>query len=283
MREELMTEALCWDLQAKITADYAHAAKTSFELSCYCPYDVCLAPVSAKRLTNAFFLAPGRHVAGCPNEARSSEPSMNPGPPMPKPRETPVKRIPNLLGPGPTIKSPRNAPTIDELRQLAAKVRALPAIFPGTLEHVVDAWANLPPGERASHPLKVGGQDLNYDTAFTFLATAAEKIDSLRFDTRIIYGAATVVALDYCYMIETRKRFSSETGKLPLRLISKKRSTVPAYLPDLVNQTATLFCHGVTPQLAEKKNAIRFDVDADTPYAGIALRAGQLSPWGREA
>ena len=40
----------------------------------------------------------------------------------------------------------------------------------------------------------------------------------------------------------------------------------------------TLFWHGVSPELTSKKNGFRFKVDLDSPYAGIALRLGELTP-----
>ncbi|RKP43480.1 hypothetical protein D7S89_25865 [Trinickia fusca] len=120
---------------------------------------------------------------------------------------------------------------------------------------------------------------MTYETAFTFLGGATDHIDSLNARDRIIFGAATVVERDYCFLIESRKKFQHGTGKLPLRLVSTKRNVVPAYLSEMTGQRATLFWHGVAPELADKGNAFRFEVDSRSAYAGIALRVGELAPW----
>jgi hypothetical protein len=57
----------------------------------------------------------------------------------------------------------------------------------------------------------------------------------------------TVVELNNCFLIESRKPFRHESGKLPLRLVSNKRKPVPDYLPTLVDQRTTLFWHGANP------------------------------------
>jgi hypothetical protein len=279
MRDELMTEALCWEVESKITANYAYRAKTTFDLACYCPNEICLVRVHPKKRVNTYFYAPEKHVAGCPNEARSTEPSPYPGQPKPRAPEEPPEVMPNLLGPGLTVKKKSRAPTSAELLQLAKAVGALPARHPGTLEEVIDAWAHMAPDERASQLLTIANQDLTYETAFTFLGSVADDIESLNPHERIIFGAATVVELNNCFLIESRKRFRHESGKLPLRLVSNKRTPVPDYLPTLVDQRTTLFWHGANPELASKKNAFRFDFDSDSLYTGIALRHGELTPW----
>jgi hypothetical protein len=278
MRDELMTEALCWQFESKVTAEYAYAANTTFELACYCPHEACLVRVHAKKRVNTYFYAPEKHVAGCPNEARTTEPSLYPGAPKPRTADEPAKPTPNLLGPGPTIKRKSVAPTKAELLQLAAAVRTLPARHPGTLEEVIDAWTRMTPSERALQPLTIGDMDLTYETAFAFLGNAADDIDSLNARERIIFGAATVVEKPHCFLIQSRKKFLHGTGTLPLLLVPKKRNLVLDYLPTLIDQRATLFWHGVVPELADKRNAFRFEVDSGSPYAGIALRLGELAP-----
>lgn len=279
MRDELMTEALCWQVESKVNADYAYKAKAAFDLSCYCPNKDCLVRVHPKKLKNTYFYAPERHVAGCPNEARSTEPSMYPGESHPRPSDEPRKSVPNLLGPGPTIRKKAAEPTREELQQLAVTVRTLPAYYPGTLEEVIDAWIELTPGERASQPLTIGNQHLTYETAFTFLGSASDEISSLNPHERIIFGASTVREADYSFLIESRKRFLHEAKKLPLLLVSSKKKVLPDYLPTLADKKATLFWHGAIPSLTDKKNAFRFDLDSSSPYAGVALRSGELAPW----
>ncbi|MGU7813678.1 hypothetical protein [Burkholderia sp. AW49-1] len=279
MRDELMTEALCWQLESKVTAEYAYAARTKYEFTCYCPHEACLAKVYPKQRVNTYFYAPNRHAAGCPNEARSTESSLNPDSPKPRPSDVPAKPIPNVLGSGPTIKQKSRAPTKDELLQLAAVVRALPALHPGTLEEVIDAWARMTPSERAVQPLAVANRNLTYATAFTFLGNAPDDIDSLNVRERIIFGAATVVELDYCYLIESRKRFQYEAKKFPLRMVLNKRNLAPDYLSEIVDKKATLFLHGVAAKFDGIGNVFRSTVDSGSPYTGIVLKEGELAPW----
>ncbi|WP_230460946.1 hypothetical protein [Burkholderia ubonensis] len=279
MRDELMTEALCWQLESKVTAEYVYAARMTYEFNCYCPHEACLARVYPKQRVNTYFYAPDRHAAGCPNEARSTESSLNPGSPKPRPADVPARPIPTVLGPGPTIKQKSRAPTKDELLQLAAIVRALPALHPGTLEEVIDAWTRMTPSERAVQPLAVANRNLTYATAFTFLGNAPDDIGSLNVHERIVFGAATVVELDHCYLIESRKKFQHEAKKFPLRMVLKKRNVAPDYLPELVDKKATLFWHGVAAEFDDKGNVFRAVGDSGSPYTGILLKEGELAPW----
>lgn len=279
MRDELMTEALCWEFESKITANYAYAVKANLELVCYCPHEICLVRVHPKRWVNTYFHAPGRHVAGCPNESRATDPSPYPVQQKPRPAQKPVKPIPNLLGPGLLAKRKTDVPTKADLLRLAAAVRALPARHPGTLEEVVDAWMSMLPAERSRQPLAIGELELTYGTAFAFLGSGSDEIDSLGARRRIIFGAATVEEKDHCFLIQSRKRFLLGTSKFPLRLVSKKRHLVPNYFPTLVDVKATLFWHGVAPSLNSKGNAFSFEIETGSPYAGIALRHGEVLPW----
>lgn len=274
-----MTEALCWQLESKVTAEYAYASRMSYEFTCYCPHETCLARVYPKQRVNTYFYAPDRHTAGCPNEARSTESSLHPSSPKPRPADIPAKPIPNVLGPGPTIKQRSHAPTKDELLQLAAAVRARPALHPGTLEEVIDAWRRMTPDERAVQPLAIANRNLTYATAFTFLGNAPDDIDALNVQERIVFGAATVVDLEHCYLIDSRKRFQREAKKFPLRTVLNKRNLAPDYLSEMVNKTATFFWHGIAAKFDDKGNIFRATVDSGSPYTGIVLKEGELAPW----
>lgn len=274
-----MTEALCWELESKVTAEYAYTARTTYEFTCYCPHEACLARVYPKQRVNTYFYAPDRHVAGCPNEARSTESSLHPSLPKPRPVDVPAKPIPNALGPGPTIKQKSHAPTKVELLQLAAAVRARPALHPGTLEEVIDAWGCMTPDERATQPLAIANRNLTYATAFTFLGNAPDDIDALNVNERIIFGAATVVELEYCYLVDSRKRFQHEAKKFPLRTVLNKRNLAPDYLSEMVDKTATFFWHGVVAKFDGKGSMFRATVDSSSPYTGIVLKEGELAPW----
>ncbi|CAJ4378992.1 Uncharacterised protein [Burkholderia pseudomallei] len=274
-----MTKALCWELESKVTAEYAYAVRTTYDFTCYCQHEACLARVYPKQRVNTYFYAPDRHVAGCPNEARSAESSLHPSLPKPRPVDVPAKPIPNALGPGPTIKQKSHAPTKVELLQLAAAVRARPALHPGTLEEVIDAWRCMTPDERATQPLAIANRNLTYATAFTFLGNAPDDIDALNVHERIIFGAATVVELDYCYIIDSRKRFQHEARKFPLRVVLNKRNLAPDYLSKIGGKKATLFLHGVAAKFDIKGNVFRFTVDFGSAYTGIVLQEGELAPW----
>lgn len=273
-----MTEALCWQLDSKVTAEYAYAARTTYEFTCYCPHEACLVRVYPKQRVNTYFYAPDRHAEGCPDEARSTESSLHPSLPKARPADVPAKPIPNVLGPGPTIKQKSHVPTKDELLQLAVAVRARPALHPGTLEEVIDAWRRMTPDERAAQPLAVANSNLTYATAFTFLGNAPDDIDALNVNERIIFGAATVVELEFCYLIDSRKRFQHEAKKFPLRTVLNKRHLTPDYLSGMVDKTATFFWHGVAAKFDSKGRMFRATVDSGSPYTGIVLKEGELAP-----
>lgn len=280
MRDELMTEALCWELEAKITAEYARAAKATGDLfAFYCPHEICLVKVHAQTRRNTYFYARKRHVKGCPNEASSTEPSPHPSTPKPRPPQVRKNPIPNLLGPQPSLVPKPRVPTQTELQQLSRAVRDVPALHPGTLEEVVDAWKQMTPTERSLQALRIGSHGLTYESAFTFVRDMKRPCDiaTLKLDARIIFGSASVRTWEHLVLIESSKKFLADTTEVPLRL-SVKLDGAPAWLTDLVGQTVTLFWHGVSPELAPKKNGFRFKVDLDSPFAGIVLRLGELTP-----
>ncbi|WP_228933821.1 hypothetical protein [Paraburkholderia saeva] len=279
MRDELMTEALCWELETKITAEYARAAKATGDFAFYCPHEICLAKVHARTKRNTYFCAKKRHISGCPNEGRSTESSLHPGTPKPRPAQIPKTPIPNLLGPQPALKPKSQAPTQAELLQLSRAVREVPALHPGTLAEVVDAWMQMPSKERGMQALTIGNYTQTYESAFTFVRDLRRPYDitTLGLDARVVFGAATVRTWGHLVLIESSKKFSVEATEVPLRL-SVKLAEAPSWLTDFVGQTVTLFWHGVSPELTSKKNGFRFKVDLDSPYAGIALRLGELTP-----
>lgn len=226
-----MTEAMCWQLESKVTAEYAYSVRTTFELACYCPYESCLAKVYPKQRINTYFYAPDKHVTGCPNEAPSTESSLNPAPSKPRPVDVQARPIPNILGPGPTIEHKPCTPTKEELLQLAAIVKTRPALHPGTLGTVIEAWVCTTPYERATQPLVVAGRSLTYATAFTFLGSATDDIDTLNILERIVFGAATVVDLEHCCLVESRKKFLHGVKRSSLRVVLKKPNLSSDHLP----------------------------------------------------
>ncbi|HKU28818.1 MAG TPA: hypothetical protein VJQ54_25325 [Candidatus Sulfotelmatobacter sp.] len=158
-------------------------------------------------------------------------------------------------------------------------MRKVPALHPGTLAEVVDAWMQMHPKERGLQALTIGNHDLTYESAFTFVRDLRRPcaIDTLKPDARIIFGVSTVRTWEHLVLIESSKKFSVDATEVPLRL-SVKLAEAPAWLTDFVGQTVTLFWHGVSPELASNKNGFRFKVDLDLAYAGITLRVGELTP-----
>lgn len=63
--------------------------------------------------------------------------------------------IPIHLGPIPKLQR-RNAPTVEELHQLARKADTASVHRPGTLHEVVEAWATMDANEYRDHPLLIG-------------------------------------------------------------------------------------------------------------------------------
>lgn len=277
MREELMTEALCWELERMITAEYAQSVKATENWVFYCPHEICLTSVHARARKNTYFAARPRHVSGCPDEAPSSEPSTIPGDPKRKPVQLKEQPIPNLLGYLPPLRQKSRAPTKEELLQLSRSVQHTPALHPGTLEEVVDAWTWIAPQERDQQALTIGNQELTYKSAFSFLGRASADISSLDHYGQIMYGAATVERWKQWILVKTLKKFSAGEKAVPLRL-PVKEDIAPSWLTALIDQPATIFWHGVSPTLNMKKDAYRFEVDFDLRHAGFTVRASHWTP-----
>ena len=72
MSSELMTTAVCWEVGANVSAEYAKDNSTFYY---FCPEQNCLEKVVPAQRNNKFFRAPNRHVTGCKNEKESIEQS----------------------------------------------------------------------------------------------------------------------------------------------------------------------------------------------------------------
>lgn len=72
MNSELMTTAVCWEVGANVSAEYAKDNSTFYY---FCPEQNCLEKVVPAQRNNKFFRAPNRHVTGCKNEKESIEQS----------------------------------------------------------------------------------------------------------------------------------------------------------------------------------------------------------------
>lgn len=276
MRDELMTEALCWELEKMITAEYAHAVKAAEGWVFYCPHEVCLTSVHTRTRKNTYFAARARHVSGCPDEAPSTELSTIPGATKRRSAQVREKPIPNLLGPLPALKQKSCAPTKEELLLLSRTVRHIPALHPGTLEEVVDAWIQLSPKERDQRALTIGSHELTYKSAFKFLGETSDDVTSLDSYRQIFFGAASVERWKQLIFVKSGKKFANGEITVPLRL-TVKEDDAPCWLTELVNRPATLFWHRAVPELTYKGNAYQFKVDFEKPDAGFTVRPGHFT------
>lgn len=279
MREELMKEALCWELEDKVTAEYAHGQ----ELLYFCPMECCLEPVFPERRTNVYFKARNRHKQGCPNEAPLSEPSPVPGVQRTKLPADPVIPTPTHLGPSLLVKKKGICPTPDDLKKLAKKLTASLPRHPGTLEEVVIAWTRMSSIERKSSRLNIQGSDTTYHNAFHFLARAADDINQLPCQSGIIFGSARIIevtdpnGISY-YLVDSVKKFSHGNNKLPIRLVVKKGAEAPSNISSLVDKDCTFFWHGPPPSLGHSGNSFRLNMFPPQKYQGILVLEGNFLP-----
>jgi len=275
MRKELLTTALCWELQAKVSVEYARTKK---RFMYYCAEPDCVATLSTAQRHNLYFYAEDRHKTGCKNDTERSEEPELPG--MSKPRQSvvPERPIPTIFGNGPTPER-RRSPTAEERRALAVKLEAEPVLEPGTLEEVVSAWSALSSDEeRHSHPLRIRNLELTYKSAFSFLAYADPDVSRLDCQNKIIFGAAKVSDWQGFIFVNTLKKFVCEDKKISLRLQTNSNNMLPEYLTNLVNREVTLFWHGDIPIISKSKVAYDFASVREEPYNCIAIRDGRLEP-----
>lgn len=137
----------------------------------------------------------------------------------------------------------------------------------------------MAPNERAAQPLAVANRNLTYATAFIFLGNAPGDIDALNVNERIVFGSAAVVEREFCYLIDSRKRFLHDAKKFPLRTVLNKRNMAPDYLSAMVDKAVTFFWHGVAVKFDDKGKLFRAVADSGSPYTGIVLKAGEIVPW----
>lgn len=273
MREEIMTVSICWELQAKVTAEYAYARK---DLMYFCPERECLNEVRASLKKRHYFYALERHVDGCPNQPPVKEVSPVPGAPRPRlaPEREPV--LPTVLGPPPSPAA-RPRPSRADLMALAHTIHDQPVQQSGTLEEVIDAWVAMPPHARATYPLTVGSLASTYSAAFQFLGSLAPEISELEPVNRVVYGAARVSEGGKYFFIWSRKTFNAGEKRIPLR-IDVNKDFAPEYYRELIGRDVTFFWTGPwpVPTLNERDYCLR--VEFDGAYQGVAIREGQLGP-----
>lgn len=275
MSDELLTTALCWEIDQRISADYAHGRPS---LSFYCPDKACLAKVVPAKIRNVFFRAPGRHAHGCRWEKEINEKSAAPGLSRPKPSLLLPPASPTCLGPGLAIMR-RLPPTIAELRLLAERVEQAPIMHPGTLSDVVDAWCAMTGADRADHQLIIADHSANYATAFRFLPQTGPGISTLDSDRYIVFGAATVKVGQSFIFVTTLKKFDSANGRKAISIRVPRTARLAVGLAQLADASVTAFWHGPPPHEDQRASYFSALAPDESLYEGLIVKEGHYLPW----
>lgn len=263
-----MTSAICWEIGAKVSIEFAYQAKEFFY---FCPEDNCLSEVVPAKINNLFFRAPDSHCPGCANEKRkSAEPSVERGPISRKPSIS-QNPIPSHLGP--IARAHKGSkPTILEMRELALRSRLEAPLHYGTLLEVVNAWCLMNRDDRQSFPLHIGHLQQTYFDAFKSLRYASKE-DTLDSGQKILYGCATVKEFNHSFYVTTRNKFKFKFSDkaIPIRIRIRSGDALFQLLKS--NQEVMLFLHGVIPEL--DKHIEMNSIDA---YSGMIITQKDLSP-----
>jgi hypothetical protein len=274
MREELMVEALCWELQNKVSVHYAYNHQA---LSYYCPEENCLTEVRPKKLKNVYFYAPSKHSHGCKNRSQETCSSLHPSHRKVIPPEKTQIMIPSLLGPGRILKN-HKLPTREELSRLAIQVQFRPTICPGTFEDVITAWKSMSHPEKFKEKLTIGDKEYNYDSAFLFLACTGSDLSQLPCKNNIIFGGGNAWIYRDKIFIETLKRFKHNETKCPLLFSAPKESLNHLGLQENIRETITVFFHGDIKILPPVKDVFAIEDNFRHPYEGFIVLKGLLKP-----
>ena len=265
MAVKLMTSAVCWDMDANVSAGFAHTAK---ELFYFCP--CCLEEVAASisSLDNFFFLALNSHQKGCVNEKAKSQQSPVPGLKKSGPAASPLLLIPTHLGK--LAKRRKSAkPSTAEMRALVARVEDARPMHPGTLAEVVDAWSSMSTSARHETPLSIAGQHLSYFDAFTQLSSTQKDITLLGCDRIITFAPATVSVLSHVVLVVTWLKFDTQNKLVPIR--AKMKPTDPAAAQLTHGQKVKIFLHGPVPTLNAEQTY--YEMAPATAYSGFIVTA----------
>ncbi|WP_207266707.1 hypothetical protein [Pseudomonas sp. GW101-3H06] len=263
MSSELMTTAVCWEVGANVSAEYAKDNSTFYY---FCPEPNCLEKVVPAQRNNKFFRAPNRHVTGCKNEKESIENSNVQGEQKKVAMAVAPTIIPSHLGAVPTTKK-KAMPTRAQMLALAQQVQSSPAIHPGTLQEVVDAWRILSMSERVEHQLHIENSQFNYFDAFVPLGHAGEDINSVSWNSSIVFGAASVDLFNGSFYIKTFRKFYSDANRAQIRV--RVRSSEPYFNLLVDGQKVTLFLRTTMPTI-DARNKF-FEIQPSTLYSGFAI------------
>lgn len=266
MNNELMVSAICWEMDAAVSASFAHAIPKTDDLLFFCPD--CLVDVTASISINknCFFKAPSLHRPGCSNEKRQSK-SSGAGDPTKWPSANPDVIIPSHLGELPKRRR-KQKPSMSERQALAKSVQPGVILHPGTLREVVDAWFTMTMSDRKKYPLTVGVAQLNYYDAFAFLSAGGD-ISSLGCGGVVVVASATSNKFGGSFYVTTRGRFQVGEQMLPIK--ARVRSNDPDFkLLEDGRKEVQIFLHGAPPALNSEGKY--FHPPAVTPYTGFVIK-----------
>ncbi|UQW73751.1 hypothetical protein [Pseudomonas avellanae] len=162
----------------------------------------------------------------CKNEKESAESSTVKGEQRKVVMAVSSTIFPSHLGAVPATKK-KAIPTREQMLELAEQVQSSAVIHPGTLQEVVDAWRILGMNERLKRPLHIVNRPSNYFDAFVPMSTAGEDINSVSWNSSIIFGAASVDFFNGSFYIKTFSEFASGARKLKVRV--RVRSSEPYF------------------------------------------------------
>ncbi|OMQ29735.1 hypothetical protein [Pseudomonas putida] len=265
MNDELMVSAICWEMDAAVSASFAHAAPKTDGLLFFCPD--CLVDVAASisKKQNFFFKAPTLHKPGCDNEKRQSKSTLA-GDPAKQPSANPETIIPSHLGELPKRRKQKK-PSMSERQALAESIQPCVILHPGTLREVVDAWFTMTMSERKEYLLTVSGTQMTYYDAFAFLNSGGD-ISSLGCAETVVVGSASVNEHGDFY-VTTRSKFKNGEQMLPIK--ARVLSSNPDFnlLKD-GRKDVHIFLHGATPILNSWGKY--FHPPAATLYTGFVIK-----------
>jgi hypothetical protein len=273
MNDDLMVQALCWEFQAKVAADYASANR---DLYYFCPDPTCLREVYAAKIVNRFFRAKEKgHVAGCVHEKASGRSSQT-GTFNAPAAQTPPTIYPTFLG---ALPKPRRKPKPSEAEKMALALAPVTTALKqaGTLDEVVGAWIRMTRDERRQALLTIGSRTQTYDNAFHFLGNSNRSPLQLADRDVIVFGAVEIEVGDRVVFIKSVKRFEIAGTAKRLRFQLPLDAPSAADVEALKGTIATFFWRGA---ITEFNSGAEIVVRAPkTPvFEGLVIRPGELAP-----
>ncbi|CAN7678992.1 hypothetical protein [Pseudomonas sp. LjRoot263] len=245
MTDELMVSAVCWELDAAVSASFAHTVKVTENLLFFCPE--CLVDVAASISTrkNFFFKAPKLHRPGCKHEKRQTDSNLPARDLVDRHSPQPDPIIPSHLGALPKHRK-KSKPSMSERQALAERLQPSVVLHPGTLREVVDAWSTMSMGDRKTRPLTVGNTQLTYFDAFDLLNRAGGDISALGCAGAVVFGPASVNLYGGSFYVTSWSKFN--IGGKALAIKARVRPGDPDF--DLLEdgqKGVVIFLHGATP------------------------------------